>query len=108
MMTYMARLALASLFAAAPLLSECQGQAITRPSPGALAALVDSVVKTDVLAQGMPSASVVITRGGQTLLERAWGVADVATGSRAEPSTAYQIASVSKQFTAALVLKLAD
>jgi CubicO group peptidase (beta-lactamase class C family) len=80
----------------------------TRPDGAALAARVDSVVQVDVLAQGMPSVSVVVTRGNETLVERAWGLADVASGRKAEPSTTYQVASVSKQFTAALVLKLVD
>ena len=52
--------------------------------------------------------SVAITRGGRPLLERAWGVANVGTGQLAEPTTIYDIGSVAKQFTAALVLKLVD
>ena len=79
-----------------------------RPAAATLAATIDSVVQVDVLAQGMPSVSVVVTRGNETLVERAWGLADVASGRKAEPSTIYQVASLSKQFTAALVLKLVD
>jgi CubicO group peptidase (beta-lactamase class C family) len=79
-----------------------------RPDAAALAARIDSVVQVDVLAQGMPSVSIVVTRGNETLVERAWGLADVSSGRKAEPSTTYQVASVSKQFTAALVLKLVD
>lgn len=79
-----------------------------RPAAATLAARIDSIVQADVLAQGMPSVSVVVTRGNETLVERAWGVADVSSGRKAEPSTTYQVASLSKQFTAALVLKLVD
>ena len=79
-----------------------------RPDVAVLAAKIDSVVQVDVLGQGMPSVSVVVTRGDETLVERAWGLADVSSGRKAEPSTIYQVASVSKQFTAALVLKLVD
>ena len=79
-----------------------------RPDAAILAAKVDSVVQADVLAQGMPSVSVVVARGDETLVERAWGLADVSSARRAGPSTTYQVASVSKQFTAALVLKLVD
>ena len=46
--------------------------------------------------------------GNETLVERAWGLAEVASGRKAEPSTIYQVGSLSKQFTAALVLKLVD
>ena len=79
-----------------------------RPAAATLAAKIDSIVQVDVLGQGMPSVSVVVTRGNETLVERAWGFADVANGRKAEPSTVYQVASVSKQFTAALLLKLVD
>ena len=79
-----------------------------RPTAAALAAKVDSIVQVDVLAQGMPSVSVVVTRGDETLVERAWGFANVEAGRKAEPSTTYQVASISKQFTAALLLKLVD
>ena len=80
----------------------------SRPSAAVVAARVDSVVHADILPRGFPSVSIVVTRGGETLLERAWGVANLATGQKAEPSTTYRIGSVSKQFTAALVLKLVD
>jgi CubicO group peptidase (beta-lactamase class C family) len=79
-----------------------------RPAAATLAAKIDSVVQVDMLAQGFPSVSVVITRGNETLVERAWGLADIERGRKAEPATAYQVASVSKQFTAALLLKLVD
>jgi CubicO group peptidase (beta-lactamase class C family) len=80
----------------------------TSPAAEAFAARIDSVVKTDILPRGFPSVSIAVTRGGRTLLERAWGVADVSTGQKAEPTTTYNIGSMAKQFTAALVLKLAD
>ena len=79
-----------------------------RPDAATLVAKIDSVVQVDVLAQGMPSVSVVVTRGNETLVERAWGLADVANGRKAEPSTFYQVGSLSKQFTAALALELVD
>jgi D-alanyl-D-alanine carboxypeptidase len=47
----------------------------------------------------------VVMRGKETLVRRAWGVADVATGRAADPNTVYAIGSISKQFTAALLLK---
>ena len=105
------RLALSSFFVtaagASPLPAQGRERAVP-PDPAILAARVDSVVQTDVLPQGMPSVSVAIMRGGDLVLERAWGLADAATGRKAEPSTQYQLGSVSKTFTAALVLKLAD
>lgn len=80
----------------------------TPPTAEVLAARIDSVVKADIFPRGIPSVSIAITRGGRPLLERAWGVANVATGQKAAPATTYRIGSVAKQFTAALVLKLVD
>lgn len=108
------RFVLASLLAAVPALSTAQGQegriaqgpvSGPRPAAASLAALADSIVKTRLLSQGVPSASVVIMRGGETLVQRAWGEADVAGGRAAEPGTVYGIGSISKQFTAVLLLK---
>jgi D-alanyl-D-alanine carboxypeptidase len=104
-----ASLVVASLLAAAPSLATAQSPAVgPPPSAAALTVLVDSVVRSDFLAQGVPSVSVVVTRGGETLVRRAWGLADVAAGRAADPSTVYRIASNSKQFTAALVLRQVD
>ena len=111
------RFLVASLLAAMPALSTAQAQQARlaqapvsgpRPSAAALDALADSFVTAHLLSQGVPSASVVITRGGETLVRRAWGMADVAGGHAADPNTVYAIGSNTKQFTAALVLRLAE
>lgn len=105
------RLALSSLLitaAGASLLPAQQRERTAPIDPAVLAVRVDSVVQTDVLAQGMPSVSVAIMRGRDLVLARSWGLADAVTQRKAEPSTPYQIGSVSKTFTAALILKLAD
>lgn len=39
-----------------------------------LAARIDSIVTTDILPRGFPSVAVVVTRAGNTMLERASGV----------------------------------
>jgi CubicO group peptidase (beta-lactamase class C family) len=80
----------------------------TLPDPRVLAAQVDSIVQVELLAQGTPSVSVAIMRGDDMVLARAWGLADAVSERKAEPSTPYQLGSVSKTFTAALILKLAD
>ena len=110
-MRFPARLASSSLLvtaAAASALPAQHRERATPPDSAVLAARVDSVVRADVLAEGMPSVSVAIMRGGDMVLARSWGLADAVAERKAEPSTPYQIGSISKTFTAALVLKLAD
>jgi D-alanyl-D-alanine carboxypeptidase len=82
--------------------------AAPRQANGPLEERVAAVVKAEVLAKGVPSLSVAVMRDGQTLLQKAWGLADVDGKKQADASTTYPIASVSKQFTAALVLEQVD
>ena len=70
-----------------------------------VAARVDSMVRAYMAEKGPASVSVAISRGSEMLVERAWGVTDVATKRPATAATVYKIGSVSKQFTAALLLK---
>lgn len=53
-------------------------------------------------------ASVLVIRNGRTVVRKAYGLADVDKHVRATPATNYRLASVTKQFTAAAILKLAD
>ncbi len=66
---------------------------------------IDKAV-TDVLTRtGVPSAEVAVVRGGQLVLDRAWGKASDRI-AQTRPDLPYQIASNSKQFLAALLLIL--
>ena len=49
---------------------------------------------------GPASISVVITRGSDTLVLRAWGLADVTANRPGTAANTYKIGSVNKQFTA--------
>ena len=57
---------------------------------------------------GEPGASVLIAAGDKVLYERQWGTADMATGRAIDADTRFNIASVSKQFTAISALALAE
>jgi CubicO group peptidase (beta-lactamase class C family) len=52
------------------------------------------------------SGSVLVARRGQVLLDKGYGLADAETGAPYTPDTIFDIASVSKQFTAAAVIAL--
>ena len=71
----------------------------------AVAARVDSMVQAYMAETGPASVSVAISRGSEVLVERAWGVVDIATRRPATASTVYKIGSISKQFTAVLLLE---
>jgi D-alanyl-D-alanine carboxypeptidase len=64
---------------------------------------------TDLLAKsGAPSASVAIVREGKIVYERAFGNARLEPVMAATPQMRYSIGSISKQFTAAAILLLAE
>ena len=63
----------------------------------------------DVLAKtGAPSASVAIVQDGKLAFTRAYGLAHVDSKTAATPEMRYSIGSISKQFTAAAILLLAE
>lgn len=78
------------------------------PAPVHLNATIDSIVKADVLSHGTAGASVAIVRRDKTLIERSWGFADAEARRPADSMTMYRLGSMSKQFTAALTLKMVD
>jgi len=57
---------------------------------------------------GVPSASVAVVKDGKLAYTKAYGLADIASHRRATTSTIYSIGSISKQFTAASILLLAE
>ena len=65
---------------------------------------VDTTVTTMLAKSGVPSASIAIVRGGQVVYAKAYGKQNE-TGMRRDDAP-YQIASISKQFTAAAILLL--
>ncbi len=98
------RLALpvAALFVAT-LPATLSAQAIT----AAEAAKIDAIVAQSLASSGVPSASIAIVRGGEIVFAKAYGKqSEVITTARVDAP--YQIASVSKQFTAAALLLLED
>jgi D-alanyl-D-alanine carboxypeptidase len=78
------------------------------PDHSAFVAAVDTLA-TDAIARGpVAGLSIAVFSKGERVLAKGYGLADVESFVPATPETSYPIASVSKHFTAALVLRLAD
>jgi CubicO group peptidase (beta-lactamase class C family) len=88
----------ASLAAASPL---------ARASPRDVERTVDAAAAA-ALERGIPGLTVAVLRGDEVLLARGYGVADRERGVGASAATVYAIGSISKQFTAAAILRLAE
>lgn len=75
------------------------------PSAATLTAVTDKVFSAWNSTHG-PGCAVGISRGGTTLLERGYGMADLAGQRPITPSTILESGSVAKQFTATAVMLL--
>ena len=56
----------------------------------------------------VPGASLLVIKDGKAVLDRSYGLANLEDDDKATPATNYRLASVSKQFTAAAILLLAE
>jgi CubicO group peptidase (beta-lactamase class C family) len=78
------------------------------PPRAALAARLDSIASAYVRDAPAAGVTVAVVRRGDTLLLRGYGERDRDRHLPAEPSTVYRVGSITKQFTAAAVLKLVE
>jgi D-alanyl-D-alanine carboxypeptidase len=80
------------------------------PAPPAsdLAAKVDAIVVPALREEKAPGLSVAVARGGQLLVAKGYGLADVEHQTPASADTVYRIGSITKQFTAVAILQLAE
>jgi CubicO group peptidase (beta-lactamase class C family) len=69
---------------------------------------VDDYVKAQMQKGHIPGLSVAVVREGKVVLARGYGLANVECAAPATRDTVYELLSVTKQFTAAAVLMLAE
>jgi D-alanyl-D-alanine carboxypeptidase len=74
--------------------------------PAVTASGIDAAAADVLKATGVPSASVAVVQGGKVAYVKAYGMARLEPAMAAEPGMQYSVGSISKQFTAALVLLL--
>jgi CubicO group peptidase (beta-lactamase class C family) len=84
---------------------------LAAPVPGSAAPTTEEAIDAVVLRAkshfGIPGMSVAVMLGGRIVYAKGFGLADVASRSKAEARTVYPMGSIAKQFTAAAVLNLA-
>lgn len=69
---------------------------------------VDRYVSELMKARGAPGLALAVVRGGKTVYAKGYGMSDVENGVKATTDTVFELGSVTKQFTAALVLQLVE
>lgn len=101
-------LSLLTLAPAAPLLA-----AAPKATPAATAADSALVQALDALAAenypaDQPGAAILVEKDGQALLRKGYGMANLELGVPVRPDMVFEVGSVTKQFTAAAILMLAE
>jgi CubicO group peptidase (beta-lactamase class C family) len=87
----------------------CQsGATVNTKDQSGLEAKVDSIAEAALNKSMVPGLSVAVMRGPDVILAKGYGFADVEKRVPATPSTIYQIGSISKQFTAAAIMRLVE
>lgn len=76
--------------------------------PGALREKIDAIVRKTLTDTGVPSASIAVVQAGAITYLRAYGDGRIESHTAASPAMRYSVGSISKQFTAAAVLLLAE
>ncbi|TPG22685.1 class A beta-lactamase-related serine hydrolase [Sphingomonas koreensis] len=97
----------AAVAAAATLACFASSGAIAQALTATQTAAIDKTVTDTLAATGVPSASIAVVKDGKIVYTKAYGKQSDAI-AQARTDVPYQIASISKQFTAAAILLLED
>jgi CubicO group peptidase (beta-lactamase class C family) len=81
----------------------CSGAAVEAPESEALDRLLSAVFKPD-----QPGAAVLVSRKGEVLLRKGYGMSDLEMQIPIEPDMVFRLGSVTKQFTSVAVLMLEE
>lgn len=69
---------------------------------------VDDYVRAEMADRHIPGLSIAVVRDGKVVKEQGYGAASLELSVPAKPPTVYQIGSLTKQFTATAILRLAQ
>jgi CubicO group peptidase (beta-lactamase class C family) len=78
------------------------------PEISATLALLVAGIEGDIAARAAPGISLAVVGDGRTLLSRGFGMADLARGIPATADTVYAVGSITKLFTATMLMRLRD
>ena len=105
-----ALLALLLVLAQFPVAAAARRRAVQHPSSVPPAAIVAAATQAAdaALKAGAPAVQIAVSHRGRIIYSEAFGLSDREGGTAATPRSVMQIASLTKQFTAAAVLRLAE
>jgi D-alanyl-D-alanine carboxypeptidase len=74
----------------------------------ALVTFVDSIAAGAIRDKVAPSLTIAVARGSELVVSKSYGIADIEHAVPATTETIYRIGSISKQFTAAMIMRLVE
>lgn len=89
-------------------LDGCGGSNSSSQQAPSLEMTVDSVVQTSMQNTGVPGVTVALAQNGVMIYAQGYGVTDLAAHTATQPDVIFEIGSITKQFTAALIMKLQE
>jgi D-alanyl-D-alanine carboxypeptidase len=103
---------LLSAFLPASFFSGCTGSPAQSPAPSnqqpTIESTVDGAVKTYVLTTGVPGVTVALAQNGTMIYAQGYGYSDESTHQATKSSDIFEIGSITKQFTATILMKLQE
>jgi D-alanyl-D-alanine carboxypeptidase len=104
---------LVSLFIFAIMLGAgaCASSNHSSPSPNPpplLSATIDNLVQSEIKQSGVPAIDVALAKKGTILYARGYGLSNISADLPAQSDTIFEIGSITKQFSAALIMKLQE
>src|SRR5262245_14371989 len=73
-----------------------------------ITARIDAIIEAPVKSGKVAGASVAVVKGNDTIVQKGYGFADLELDVPTPPRATYEIGSITKQFTAASILLLAE
>lgn len=76
--------------------------------PALLSVTIDNLVQSEIKQSGLPAIDVALAKKGTILYAHGYGLSNISADLPAQPDTIFEIGSITKQFTAALIMKLQE
>jgi len=89
-------------------LAGCGNSSAPASKGSVLGSTVDGVAQGVMQQQGIPGMTIALAKNGTMLYVKGYGVSDLTTQQPTQSTIAFEIGSITKQFTAALIMKLQE
>jgi D-alanyl-D-alanine carboxypeptidase len=89
----------------------CASSNHSSPSPNPpplLSATIDNLVQSEIKQSGVPAIDVALAKKGTILYAHSYGLSNISADLPAQSDTIFEIGSITKQFSAALIMKLQE